>query len=259
VKTLIIVIVVIVVLAIIAALVMQARRRHRTEALRERFGPEYDRAVSEQGDQRRAEQRLGEVAEQHDRLEIRPLEPRVRERYAADWSRVQASFVDDPLQSVDDADHLVGSVMRDRGYPVDDFDTRAGMVAVDHPDVAEHYRAAHELHRKADEGGATLDDLREAFVHYRALFQELLDLPSGADATQPDETRHVDVRGEDRMREHAVVREERRDHRMSDGPVDDGRVTDGRVADGRVADGRVDDGRLGDDVRGGEHLRRHED
>jgi hypothetical protein len=154
----------------------KARQAEKRDELRERFGPEYDRAVQEHGSEKEAANRLGDVAKTRDKLEIVELSPERRDRYASDWMEVQAAFVDAPDAAVRDADRLVGSVMRDRGYPVDDFDTRHDMVAADHPTIAANYRSAHAIRMRTDEGGAALDteDLRQAFVHYRLLFAELL-------------------------------------------------------------------------------------
>jgi len=168
-----IIVIVLLILAAAAAVVwMRARQAKRSEGLQQRFGPEYDRAVEAHGDQKAAEKRLAEAAARRDRVEIRTLEPAERERYAQQWTGVQADFVDEPGTATRDADRLVQSVMRDRGYPVDDFATRAEMLATDHPEVVEHYRAAHAVgsqHESAD-----TESLRQAFVHYRALFDLLL-------------------------------------------------------------------------------------
>ncbi len=166
-------------LAVIALLVWASARRkqqqaHKREQLRERFGPEFDREVQEQGSEQKAAHRLDDVAKTRDKLEIRELSPSQRERYTTDWTSVQAAFVDAPDAAVRDADRLVGAVMRDRGYPVDDFDAKIDMVRADHPNIAEHYRAAHAVRDRTGDGGAGTEDLRQAFVHYRALFAELL-------------------------------------------------------------------------------------
>jgi len=166
-----IVVLVIVLLLIGVVLGMQKKKRER-EGLRERFGPEYDRAVEEQGGERAADKRLADVAAARDKLEIRDLSRDERERYGQQWTGVQAAFVDDPAAATRDADRLVGAVMRDRGYPVDDFDTKAHMLSAEDPQVTEHYRAAHDVGVRTDD--ATTEELRQAFVHYRELFQMLL-------------------------------------------------------------------------------------
>ncbi|MGZ4609080.1 MAG: hypothetical protein ACXV2H_02335 [Actinomycetes bacterium] len=170
----IVILLVLVLLAVGAvALILAAKRRARSEELQGRFGPEYDRAIDEHGDRKAAESHLADVADRRDALEIRDLAPEERERFSHRWLAVQTAFVDDPSGAVRDADHLVAEVMRERGYPVDDFDTKVDMVAADHPLVAEHYRAAHTVGSRVKEHGT--EDQRQAFVHYRALFAELLD------------------------------------------------------------------------------------
>jgi type II secretory pathway pseudopilin PulG len=172
--TAIVVIIVLLVLAAVAVAVwMRAQQAKRREGLQDRFGPEYDRAVDEHGDRKAAEKQLADTASRRDSIEVRPLQPAERERYAAEWTRVQADFVDSPTAATREADRLVQSVMRDRGYPVDDFDTRSQMLAADHPEVVEHYRAAHSVGSRQDP--VDTEDLRQAFVHYRALFELLLD------------------------------------------------------------------------------------
>ena len=106
-----------------------------------------------------------------------PLSPEAQKEYSASWQQVQGQFVDDPSNAVTEADRLVTDVMRDRGYPIDDFDQRADDISVDHPDVVQNYRAAHAVYVKASDGngGAGTEDLRQGFVHYRALFNELLE------------------------------------------------------------------------------------
>jgi hypothetical protein len=162
---------VIVVAVLLCAVIWLALRHRRTAQLREGFGPEYDRTLEERGDQRAAEAELRERVERRRSYEIRELEPEARGRYAARWRETQARFVDQPASALADADTLVNEVMRDRGYPVDDFETQAADVSVDHPGVVEHYRQAHAV-RANDE--TSTEELREAFVHYRALFAELL-------------------------------------------------------------------------------------
>ena len=168
----IVILLVLVVLAVVAvAMIMAAKRRKRSEQLQGRFGPEYDRAVDQHGNRKAAESRLTEVAERRDALEIRDLSAGDRASFSDRWSLVQTVFVDDPAGAVRDADYLVAEVMDKRGYPVDNFETKVDMVAADHPEVVEHYRAAHAI---AGQQNATTEDHRQAFVHYRVLFAELL-------------------------------------------------------------------------------------
>jgi len=162
-------------LVILALGVWVVMSRQRRERLRGRFGPEYDRAVSEHGSRRGAEAELARREEQRERLDIVPLSPAARERYSESWRELQTRFVDEPSRSVTEADRLVTDVMRERGYPMDEFDQRVADVSVDHPEVVEHYRAAHSIHLANEGGEASTEDLRQAVVHYRALFNELLD------------------------------------------------------------------------------------
>jgi hypothetical protein len=168
----VIVVAALVVLALGAWLVMERRRR---EHLRGRFGPEYDRAVSEHGSRRGADAELARREEQHERLDIVPLSPGARERYSESWREVQTGFVDQPAEALSNADRLVTDVMRERGYPMDEFDQRVADLSVDHADVVEHYRAAHSIQLASEGGDASTEDLRQAVVHYRALFEELLE------------------------------------------------------------------------------------
>jgi hypothetical protein len=170
-----IIIAVAVAILVAAAVAAYMARQNQTRRLREQFGPEYDRTVSERDGQREAEQELAERERKRKQLDIVPLTPEARDRYANEWRDVQTRFVDDPPGAVDEADRLVTDVMRERGYPMDDFDQRAADVSVDHPQVVENYRAAHGIYERRQSNGAGTEDLRQAFVHYRALFDELLE------------------------------------------------------------------------------------
>ena len=163
---------------VIGAIAAWMQQKRRTE-LKERFGSEYDRTVSEEGDRRAAEKDLADRERKRERLDIVPLSPEAQAKYSESWREVQGQFVDDPADAVNEADGLVTSVMRDRGYPIDDFDQRAEDISVDHPEVVQNYRAAHAVYVKASngDGGASTEDLRQGFVHYRALFTELLETP----------------------------------------------------------------------------------
>jgi hypothetical protein len=174
--------VVVAVVAIVAIVVMQQRRR--TE-LRESFGSEYDRAVAREGDVRKGESDLMARRERRAELDIRPLSPQSRTTYARSWEQTQARFVDNPASALAQADALIIAVMEERGYPMDDFERRAEDISVDHPDVVQHYRAAHDISVRVDEdpnastsstvSDVSTEDLRQGLVHYRALFQELLE------------------------------------------------------------------------------------
>jgi hypothetical protein len=169
----VIVIAVIVVVAIIA-FVVSAMRRRQADSLRNQFGSEYDRTVEETGNERRAGTILKERVQRVQALNIVPLSYTDREEYQAQWKNVQAQFVDDPAGAVSNADGLVQDVMAKRGYPVGDFAQRTADISVDHHDVVEHYRAAHDIATAEESGNASTEDLRQAMVHYRALFEDLL-------------------------------------------------------------------------------------
>lgn len=178
----------IVVIAAVAIVVTRsANSRKRTERLKERFGPEYERTVGEAGEQSGAEDELAARERKRDKLDIIPLPPGAREKYADSWRTVQTAFVDNPSSAVGDADRLVTQVMRDRGYPIDDFDQRAADISVDHPKVVENYRTAHSIYLLQEEGDVGTEDQREAFVHYRALFEKLLE--TDKDKDNPKEAR----------------------------------------------------------------------
>ncbi len=167
-------IIVIVVVAIVAVLAIAwvVMKKRRTVALRERFGPEYDRTVREHG--KRAETVLSEREKRVEKFSIRELAVDERERFITEWRAVQTQFVDDPKSAVSDADALVNRLMQARGYPMSDFDQRAADISVDHPQVVDNYRAAHEIALRHRRGQASTEDLRNALIYYRSLFEELL-------------------------------------------------------------------------------------
>src|SRR5215210_7664055 len=166
---------ILVVVILLALLAFFAGRQRRSRKLQDKFGPEYDRTVEQAGDRRAAEADLLERADRRAELNIVPLEPEARDRYIEAWRSTQAQFVDEPAQATREADRLITSVMRDRGYPVDDFEQRAADVSVDHPQVVDDYRAAHAIAARNDRSEASTEDLRQALVHYRSLFEELLE------------------------------------------------------------------------------------
>lgn len=158
-------------------------RKRRTEKLRTQFGgAEYDRAVKEDGSKRHAEAGLKERSERVESLPIRPLAPGDRVRFVDSWRRIQARFVDGPGGAVTEADQLLGDVMSTRGYPVSDFEQRAADISVDHPLVLANYRTAHEIAGRQTQGKANTEDLRQAMIHYRTLFEELVGEPELAQA-----------------------------------------------------------------------------
>lgn len=166
----IIVIVVIVVAAVIAGGWYLMRR----QALRRRFGPEYDRLVSEQQSVRAAERELRDRERRHAELELRELPPESREQYAAQWQEIQARFVEEPNEAVGAADQLVTRLIGERGYPAEEYEEQLAHLSVEHARMLDDYRAAHEIYLRHERGEATTEQLRQALVHYRALFADLL-------------------------------------------------------------------------------------
>ena len=176
------------VVAVVAALVVVAARSRgskQTERLKQHYGPEYDRAVANTGDERAAEAKLLERERKLKKLDIVSLSPQAQDMYSEQWRLVQIGFVDNPATAVKDADLLVNQVMRERGYPIDDFEQRAEDISVDHPAVVENYRAAHGIYLTQQNGQIGTEAQREAFVHYRALFEKLL----GTEQETPKEAR----------------------------------------------------------------------
>jgi hypothetical protein len=169
------IIVVVIAVLVIAIAAYLAMRKRRSLRLRERFGPEYDRVVRHEGDVRKGEGVLEFREKRRERFELRTLSPVDRSSFEQRWDEVQARFVDDPKGAVTVADSLVMEVMQARGYPVGDFEQRAADVSVDHPLVVENYRSAHDIALRHNRGQASTEDLRKAMVHYRTLFQELLE------------------------------------------------------------------------------------
>jgi hypothetical protein len=165
---------VIVIIALIAFMIVRKKRRSTTADLRQKFGPEYDRAVLTHGSERKAEATLEGRKERVEKLNLRDLDRAESEKFSRDWQAVQSRFVDSPKGAVAEADDLVSSVMKARGYPVADFDQRSADISVDHPRVVENYRAAHAIALRVGKDQATTEDLRTAMIHYRSLFEELV-------------------------------------------------------------------------------------
>jgi hypothetical protein len=169
--------------------VLSVTGRTRTERLKRHFGAEYERTVGEAGDLRAGEQELVARERKRQKLDIVALSPEAHAMYAEQWRTVQAAFVDDPSRAVGDADRLVTQVTRERGYPIDDFDQRASDISVDHPDMVEHYRTAHALYLTQGKGDIGTEAQRQALVHYRALFEQLLGTGVETETDTPNEAR----------------------------------------------------------------------
>ncbi|MBA2961577.1 MULTISPECIES: hypothetical protein [Ramlibacter] len=168
------VIAVIVILAIAAILVWLYSRRRDSDRLERRFGPEYQRAVDEMGDRDKAEAELKARQKRVEKLDIVPLSPADAQRFGQQWRTLQARFVDNPQGSLAEADRLVREVMERRGYPMGDFERRAADISVHHAGVVEHYRAAHDISELDRRGAVDTEGMRQAVIHYRELFAELL-------------------------------------------------------------------------------------
>lgn len=169
------IVLIIIAVAVIAVLGWFLARERRSKLLRSRFGPEYEYALREHGDRHKAEDALAARQRRMEKIHVRPLSHEEHDRFASEWHDVQARFVDDPPGSIQEADRLVCDVMRARGYPMSEFDHRAEDLSVDHPHVVRNYRAAHEIALRQDRGDASTEDLRQALVYYRDLFDELLE------------------------------------------------------------------------------------
>ena len=172
--------VVILVIAVVTWLYMR-KRRNTTASLRKKFGSEYDRAVLVHGTGRKAEAKLEDRQTRVEKLSLRDLDPAEHECFLKQWESVQSRFVDSPKGAVAEADDLLSSLMKARGYPVSDFDQRAADISVDHPRVVENYRSAHEIALRVGKDAATTEDLRTAMIHYRSLFEELVQVPAIVD------------------------------------------------------------------------------
>ena len=178
---------------VVLGIVIGALGTRRSRSLQDRFGPEYDRTVDKTGGRREAEHELREREKRYEELELRPLSQAAREHYLQQWQATQSRFVDDPAGAVAEADDLVQQVMRDRGYPVDDFEQRAADISVEHPDLVEKYRTANGIARASERGEASTDDLRHSVRHYRALFVELLEVDDEADHADQVSNRDRDL------------------------------------------------------------------
>jgi len=166
-------IIVAVIVLVVGVVIFYAQRR-RTDKLRSRFGPEYERSIAESGDRRRAEAQLEKRAERVEKYHLRALTSEDRSRFTDQWDRVQAHFVDAPAGAVAEADQLLGDIMATCGYPMGDFEQRAADISVDHPVVVQNYRSAHDIAIRQAKGQSTTEDLRRAMIHYRSLFEDLV-------------------------------------------------------------------------------------
>lgn len=186
-----------VVLAVLAAAFFLVRQR-RSKELQSKFGPEYERAVIETGAKAKAEAELAQRAKRVRKLDIRPLPAGQADTFIRSWKATQARFVDDPSGAIREADDLLGELMSARGYPVTDFEQRAADLSVDHGELVHNYRIAHQVAVRHSRGEAGTEDLRQAMIHYRALFEDLIDEPVDGQPrhreprrANPDEERRI--------------------------------------------------------------------
>jgi hypothetical protein len=219
--TQIVVLILIVLVVVVCALV--ARQVIRRRSLQKTFGPEYDRVVAEKDSRTAAEQELRDRERRHSELELTPLTPESKARYSASWEDVQIRFVDAPDDAVGTADELVTRLIAERGYPTGSYDDQLATLSVEHAKTLEHYRDAHEISGRSDRGEATTEDLRQALVHYRFLFADLL----GEDPVRTDTT----VRNDGATQGHTVPapRSDRSDTERSDTERSDTERSDNRV------------------------------
>jgi hypothetical protein len=186
-QTLTIVAVVILALLAVGVLIMYTRKQ-QSDRLIQRFGPEYGRAVDEMGSRSKAEEELRAREKRVQKLRIVPLAPAEAERFSQDWKTLQGRFVDNPKGVLVEADLLVRELMEKRGYPMGDFESRAADISVDHPAVVDHYRQAQAIAMRDRRGEADTEEMRKAIVHYRALFDELLEVRQDERTTTTKET-----------------------------------------------------------------------
>jgi len=170
----------IVIVAVVILLYLK-KRRSKTAGLRHKYGPEYEQAVLTHGSERKAEAKLEDREKRVEKLNIRELDPMEHQRFSKQWESIQLRFVDSPKGTVAEADDLLSSLMKTRGYPVSDFDQRAADISVDYPRVVANYRSAHEIALRVGKSEATTEDLRTAMIHYRSLFEELVQVPTAVE------------------------------------------------------------------------------
>jgi len=185
-QLLILIVIVVVVLVAVGIAVSAGRRKKRTAALQGTFGSEYDRTVEQTGGRKDAERELAERKAKHDSLDIRPLTAASRQRYTGLWAAVQARFVDDPVLAFTEADHLLTQLMQERGYPTGDVQEQAGLLSVEHGRVLENYRAGHAIEERTTSTNADTEQARQGMLHFRTVFEELLDDDTARGSNQPE-------------------------------------------------------------------------
>jgi hypothetical protein len=224
-------------IVVVVALFALAARRRRTAMLRRRFGPEYDRTLQAREDRGAAEADLRARQRQRAQLDLKPLPEDARLRFAGEWREVQERFVDQPTQAVVAADTLISQVMEARGYPVKDFEAQADLVSVDHPDVVENYRFAHGVRRSRQ---ASTEDLREALLRYRSLFDKLL--RPGGDGTASEASQDAASQSPAAIADGGTAGTAEADTgSMTGGPTDGGAASPADAAGTQTADDAYED------------------
>jgi len=161
-------------------------RRQRTKRLQKKFGPEYDHAVKEIGDQSEAEDELDARLERVESLDILELSMEQKHHYADKWQSAQAKFVDQPMVAIREANQLIKEIMHEKGYPVEDFERRAADISVDHPDLVMNYRGMRDIVEKSEHEDISTEELRQAMIHSRSLFEELLGMEVNENTNQKE-------------------------------------------------------------------------
>jgi hypothetical protein len=237
--TIVIIVIVVLVIAALAVLVLRPQMQRRR--LREKFGPEYYRTVETTEDRREAERELAQREQRHSTFDLRPLSASARESYTKEWAGVQEEFVDEPAKAVTDADRLVTTIMAERGYPTEGYDQQLADLSVEHSTTLDHYRSAHDIVVRHGRNEASTEDLRNAMVHYRSLFEDLLNRGSehSADAEETAAERHVDTDRRDGS-EQTAGPDDGVDDNVADDRTEDGRIAGDSAAHGRVLDGQTE-------------------
>ena len=228
--TWLIVLIVVVAVAVLGAVIWLVTQEMQRKRLQQRFGPEYDRTVAEKDSPRAAQRELAERERRHKELDIRPLSASARERYAREWAQVQEKFVDQPSAAVAEAQQLLNSLMAERGYPTEGYEQQVADLSVRHAKTLEHYRAAHTTQQKRD--GASTEDLRDAMVRYRTVFEDLL--TDGADDDRHDDDH--DHHGRRNGHDHSGHDHDRAEQRATDRRDTERRDTDRHETDRHVTE-----------------------
>ncbi|MFJ1765651.1 hypothetical protein ACIOD2_35365 [Amycolatopsis sp. NPDC088138] len=237
--TWLIVVIVVVAVAVLGAVIWLVTQEMQRKRLQQRFGPEYDRTVEEKDSPRAAQRELAERERRHKELDIRPLSASARERYTREWAQVQEKFVDHPSSAVSEADRLLVTLMSERGYPTEGYEQQLSDLSVRHAKTLEHYRAAHATQH--ERSGASTEELRDAMVHYRTVFEDLLtDGSDGTDGTDSADDVRRDEDHHDRRNGHDHANGHDHSERVEDDSTEHDRTKNDRVENDRTEHDRGD-------------------